>query len=440
MIFAGYDNLTHNTNTEYNALAGGYNWTATEALRSQVVSTNGLIKNLRVRLNGSPGAGKSYDFTLMLNGAPTALTVEIADAATSGNDATEIAVVAGDSVSLRCVPTGTPSARFARWTSVFQGDTARESLILGVADIPLDTGATEYSQVMAAFSGLSNVEDNFRQVVPTSGTIKNFYVKLTVDPGTAPDAYRFTIRLNGATVAQSLIVTITANDTTGNDLAHNLAVVAGDVLTMMIEPLNTPSATPKMSWGMTFLADIDGESIILGGSENSPSDAAARYYYLTSTEDAFWFASEAQSNQLGQLCTLKKLYILLSGSPGAGNKYTFTVRIAGASSNVLAEVADAATTGNSGALVDIVADDAFVDLQAIPTSTPTVRDAYWGLVSAERALVNFDRSATVIVGVTVTASRVNGIIRTALVIIGQVVKGRIHAFQPRFKQVPRRPV
>lgn len=35
----------------------------------KVVSADGVIKNLRAKLSGIPGAGKHYDITLMLNGA-----------------------------------------------------------------------------------------------------------------------------------------------------------------------------------------------------------------------------------------------------------------------------------------------------------------------------------------------------------------------------------
>ncbi len=102
VIFGGAKFSLDDTNTEYNVLLGAQAW-GTADNKKKVVSTGGKIKNLRVKLTGGPGAGKSYAFTLMLNGNPTALTFSIADAATSGSDATEIDVVAGDIVYLRCV-------------------------------------------------------------------------------------------------------------------------------------------------------------------------------------------------------------------------------------------------------------------------------------------------------------------------------------------------
>lgn len=378
VIFGGSYSLLPDTVTEYDSPVGGMGWAGTELWRYKLVSTDGKIKNLRVKLDGDPGIGKHYDFTLMVNGAPSALTLEIAGAATSGNDmVNEIDVTGGDTVSIQCDPDNTPTVRYATWTCVFEGDTANESLIMGGGTADLNNGAIEYGQVMSS-TWYHFTEDGFRQVVPTSGTLKNFYVKLSADPGDAPDAYKFTLRKGG--ISQALTVTITADDTTGSDLVNTVDVVAGDILTLMVEPLNAPLVEPYACWGMTFVADIDGESIVIGGSTNDLESETIEYNLLTSYEAYSWNADETLRYQLGQVCTLKKLHILLSGSPGVGTKYDFTLRIAGANSNVIATVSGAATTGNSGALEDTVALDEYVDLQVAPDSEPTIRDAYWGFV------------------------------------------------------------
>lgn len=386
VLFGGWYDLLDPTLTEYAPLATGYNWSTTEGWRAKLVSTNGVIKQLRVKLYdaagnpASPGVGKHYTFTVMLNGNPTALTFDIADAATSGsNMVNEIIVTGGDIVSLQCTPDGTPTAVYAAWTSVFESDNFNESIIMGGGGAGLEPTAIEYGQVMGGYTSYSGIENDFRQVIPTAGTLKDFYVRLSIDPGTAPDAYRFTVRLNGATVAQSLIVTITANDITGSDFVHNLPVVAGDVITMMIEPLNLPSATPFAMWGMTFVADINGESITIGGVRSNLDPAATEYMTLSGWGGRSWIATEDDRYQLGQVCTLKKLHVLLSAPPGAGNDYDFALRIAG-TNVVTLQISDANITGDSGVLSDTVALDEYVNLRVIPTSSPNVADAYWGFV------------------------------------------------------------
>lgn len=385
VIFGGSVATLDDTLTVYNSLIGGTGWYADEPWTYKLVSTDGVIKDLRVKLAGAPGAGKKYTFTLMLNGAPTALTFDIADGATTGSDMVhEIVVTGGDKVSLRCVPDNTPVEVIAAWTSVFRGNTEKESLIMGGSWWPLNPAAIIYAQVMCGFTLYDGDENAHRQVVPTAGTIKNLYVEIGVDPGTFPEAYKFTLRKGppaGPQADTTLTVTITADETTGSDLVNSFPVVAGDILTLSIEPLNTPSVSPRAAWGMTFVADIDGESVIMGGTLFDLDDTATEYYFLTFAETEAWEANETLRRGMGQVCILKKLHILLNGSPGAGNTYTFTTRIAGADSNVVAIVADAAITGNSAALEDTVALDDYVDLQVVPNDTPTVRDAYWGLVS-----------------------------------------------------------
>lgn len=380
VIFGGVQNQVPTTPTEYTTLWGAALWNANEDTRRGIVSADGVIKNLRVMLDGSPGAGKHYTFTVMLNGAPTALTLDIANLVNTGNNMVdEVVVTSGDSISFQCDPDGDPTARIAWWTTMFEGSTSKESLVMGLGT-SLNTEETRYTQIFTSYNWLTNVENDHRQVIPTAGTLRDFYVELGQVPGFDPgDAYRFTVRLNGATVAQSLIVTITQPATSGSDLVHNLVVAAGDVVTMMVEPLIGPDLVPDVWWGMTFEADIDGESIVLGGTNNDLPTIPTEYNAVTSNIGEVWVAIENQRYQLGQVCTVKKLHILLSAAPGDGNKYTFTIRANG-DTNVVAEVADPATTGNSGALEDNVTNDQKMSLKVVPTDTPDVADAYWGFV------------------------------------------------------------
>ncbi|GAI01017.1 unnamed protein product, partial [marine sediment metagenome] len=259
-------------------------------------------------------------------------------------------------------------------------DTANESILLFGVDSP-SPSITNYCR--PAGYGPRSSEIEVRCVCPTSGIIKNLYVQLSQDPGVAPDAYTITLRLNGATVAQSSIVTIVADDRTGNDVAHNLAVVASDVLTVMITPTGDPDIL-GVAMGLTFVAAIDGESLILGGSFNPYDNTATEYNHLTGTVESPWTVTEAERYQLAQKCTLKKLYVLLDAAPGAGNKFTFTVRknAASPSGGLVVEIADAATTGNDTTNTITVVNDDELDLMCVPTNTPTGGRAYWGLVGS----------------------------------------------------------
>ena len=383
VLIGGLYTLLNTTALRYHNVIGALAWEIDDGLPAMAVSTPGKLKNLRVELNDTPGGGiKTYTFTLRRAVgigafANTALTCTVGSGDTQANDTVnEISVAAGDIICLECDPTATPTARYAKWSMVFEGDNANESLLLS-ANVIRNTN-TNYGPMMGTRNSTS--EDERRVVCPTSGTIKNLYVQLSADPGTAPDAYRFTLRIGG--VSKALTVTITANNRTGNNTADDIAVSAGDILTMMYEPLNTPSEDfIKTAIGMTFVADTDGESLILGGNNVPLDNTATEYNHLITPY--VWTPTEAEKYQLAQVCVLKKLYMLLSGSPGAGNDYTFTVRQNAASpaSGLVVEIADAATTGNDTSNTITISNDDELDLQVVPTGTPTVREAYWGLVS-----------------------------------------------------------
>lgn len=377
VIFAGRDNLLNNAATEYNGLMGGLNWNAGEQFRRQIVSAAGTIKYLRVILNVAPGVGEDWVFTLMLNGAPTALTCTIADAATSNSDmANSVAVVVGDSVSLRCATTGSPVAADAYWTTVFDSTTAKESLIMAGTDIAVNNSATEYD-LLAGGRNWNATEANRRQLIAGAGSISHLYVQLDVDPGFGGDAYRFTLMLNGNPTA--LTCTITADDTTGNDVANSVAVVAGDYVSMRCEPLDGPIESPRATYGVKFTATTDGESPLLGGSAQDLDDTLTEYAPLNA-QFQNWTVTEADARQAGQACTLKDLYILLDGAPGAGNSYTFTLRKGGGATLLAVTINDPDTTGSDVANDIAVANDELVGFEVNPASTPTVRVALWGLV------------------------------------------------------------
>ena len=320
----------------------------------------------------------------MVNSAPTALTFEIADLATSGsNMINEITVTGGDWVSIQCDPDNTPDIGvYATWSSIFEGDTPNESLMLGGSRNSISFDTIKYNRVMGTARVWDANENIRRGVVPTAGTIKDLYLKLPPYAGGDGDEFRFTVRKGtppGAMADTTLTVTITSPATTGSDLVNSFTVAAGDIVTLRCEPLNPPLDFWKAIWGMTFVADIDGESIVMGGDlARSLDDTATEWNDIQGP--GTWGSPEDEW-ELGQACILKKLYMFLSGAPGAGTSYTFSLSIVADSNNVVAIVADAATTGNSGALTDTMALDDWITIKVIPAGTPATPGADWGFVS-----------------------------------------------------------
>ena len=152
VLIGGHNNALHVTSTEYNGIAGNAeNWGTAKDDKAQVVSTPGTLKNLRVELNGVPGTG-TYTFTLhravgIGAWANTALTCTVAAAGTQANDmVNEVAVAAGDVIVLECNPDNPDNARIAKWSMMFEGDNANESLLL--ASSLAASGGTIYGRVI----------------------------------------------------------------------------------------------------------------------------------------------------------------------------------------------------------------------------------------------------------------------------------------------------
>ena len=349
---------------------------------TEIIPTAGALSGLRVKLSVAPGAGKSRTISIYLNGSAQ-LTVTIADTATTGVNTGSVNVSAGDTVAVVVTATGTPATTAVYYSSIFTGTTSGESILMGNSySGGMHTTTTLYGSV-ANCAAIGATEADYKSIIPTPGTIKKFYWKLDADPGTSPDAYRATLRKVGS--SQALTSTITANDITGNDTANSFTVAAGDSVTLMFEPLNSPAAAPRPSWGMVFVADTDGESIILGGSTGALSNSVTQYN-IFAFQGSAWSGTETFFTLLNA-CTLKKFYVELSGSPKQNHDtddwYQLDVRIDAANSGVVAKVMDGGTgnmVANDTAHEATITDGQTLSLRSLPNSSPTARDAYWGVV------------------------------------------------------------
>ena len=93
---------------------------ATETKVAIPLPVSGVIGGLQARTSGAPNNGggtQSYTFALMVNGAATSVTCAISEAALACSDlANTVTVAAGDRVSLRSTPGGTPTAASMTWS------------------------------------------------------------------------------------------------------------------------------------------------------------------------------------------------------------------------------------------------------------------------------------------------------------------------------------
>ena len=401
VIFAGTNSaLSADGTRRYNCVAGGGTWQTSAFSRSQIATSAGKLKNLYVSLRNpadgtamaaGSGSDDTYTFTLYVNGNPSSLTCATVQTATSNNDVNhQVDIVAGDIISLSYIASGSPSnAPYVNWSTVFSGSTAKESLMLGSAYTT--NTATAYVPIMHSAASSSSTSLPVTVVCPTNGTIRNLWVMLSADPGPDPDAYTFTLMKDTSgdgtladTTLTCSITSATLPDRSGSDVTHTVSVSAGDILALKVVPIDSPTVTPYIEYGMTFVADTDGESILVGASSTNLSTANPRYNnVIVGNYGLGWDATEINMQQLGQICVIKKLYVNLTGSPYQNNavdNYTFTFRKNAISQAITFSIANTNTKGSDLInTVTLTAGD-FVSLMCVPNSSPTARQAYWGLV------------------------------------------------------------
>jgi hypothetical protein len=353
--------------TVYSSPLGGTAGTTTINYASALVSTPGIINNLRVNLDAAPGGvGKLWNITLYKNGSPTLLTVQIVNAATYGIiTGTDVSVVAGDKLTLQFAPTNAPAAVNISTCLEFVPTTPGETLLLAYSGAPAQNA---FASVIGGFSGAT--EFNYQLLIPCAGVIKNFYVEVNTAPGAT--TFIYTVRKNG--VDQTLAVTLSGTAKTGNDtdVGHAITVAAGDKIS--IQRTGTSTATSiYLNTGMTFVPTVSGNFIIGDSSSTNVMTNSSTQYHPVSNFYNPWTTVENYVKEVFAAHTIKNMYVELSVAPDSGagtQEFIFTLRKGGASQGLVTTISEAATTGNATADIAI-ADDDLLDTMKTRTGTPT---------------------------------------------------------------------
>ncbi len=293
-----------------------------ETIAFQVVPTGGAFNRLHIRLRDAPGVGKSYTFTFMVNGVATGLTCTISGSDTTGSDTVNTAsVVAGDTVDIKCTPSGSPTVTVPFWYTEFTPAVQDEQIIMFRCFYH-----NNIFSVMGARpdGGLSSVN----QPLPADGTFSKMYVKCysNVTAGTKT----ITFQING--VATGLTCSVPAGSSTGNDLVNSVAAVAGDLLSHLITTA-TGGAYPAVS--MVFVPTLSGRYIHMGGNPNSIVNNATRYNVLSNAQTGAYNSTEANALiPLPYTFTIEKFYTCCQWSMATTISCQVNIRVNGAASGL----------------------------------------------------------------------------------------------------------
>jgi hypothetical protein len=178
---------------------------------------NARIGNLYVALSAAPGlaaSGKSYTFTLLVNGAPSALTCTVLEIATVAEDAVNLVDLAdGDLVALQETPANTPNASRASWglvlyglTPTFTSITPNSGMIGSQFQVSIigtnleDTGEIDLGEgITATVLSASATEVTATIAISSSAVLGARDVTVQTAAGSATLAGGFTVIANPAT-------------------------------------------------------------------------------------------------------------------------------------------------------------------------------------------------------------------------------------------------
>jgi hypothetical protein len=244
----------------WNAISGqgvaDFQWAAAQDVTHENISPlAGTITSLYIKLTTAPGAAKQWVFSIVKNGVEdTSSRVTIAGAGVTTGNVTglSIAIVAGDTLSLMAVPTGTPTgAGDVVWGSAFTSTTDGESPMCGaVRNNGYNAAATEYLVPMGNHN-FSNNDPRHTDVAPIALAVRALRWGVTTAPGVGKS---FTILSRNAGASGNLTFVIADAATTGSDLVNSDTVALAAQFNYSLTSQGTPSGT-TMRWAAVAFID-----------------------------------------------------------------------------------------------------------------------------------------------------------------------------------------
>lgn len=353
-----------NTADRYMALGYTATLSATE-FRSMVFPVAGVATSLRARVGNAPIGGDTWTVTLMLNGAPSALTCQITDSSSQicvgTNSGSGVAVAAGDYASIKVAPAGSPNTGPFAVSVIFTPTVANDTIILAEA-VALSNSATNAVQPFtnAAVGTVSNRRTN---ILPDGGTIDNLYA-VSNAPG-AGTSYTYTLDKNGSTT--SVTCAIANSATACNDGSNSSTVAANDDIQFQAIPAGTPAAATT-GFGVRYRPTTTGSfAFMTNGQGTANSTTVATYYALAGGTGS---TTETNAQNVVDSSTFTKVAVRLPSAPTSGKSRVYTLRKNGADTALTCTIADAATTCSATGSISIANGD-LLTVSDVPSGTPS---------------------------------------------------------------------
>lgn len=378
IILGGRASLSISNNT-YGHIMGGATRYDTE--NYQIMPNPGTFSRFQVYLSESanaPGAGNSWTFTLIKNGASTAIATTISGTDRLGYDFTDsIHYNAGDTISVLVTSSGSPASGRAIWNIKFVPDDIGHTILLGSSGRAVETSGNitgnpgNHFQLTGNNGSETAANRDLAQIIPCDGTLKNFYFNQIAAPGSGT-SWTFTVNKNGTDT--SMAVTIADTNTSGTDLVNTVDVAAGDTFKINVTKSGSP-ASANSYWGVTFVPD-DPQDFALIMSD--PEIDSVSGTWTGAVEGILSGLIRPAVNggtgrqQLGAAMSFKSIYAQMYTAPGGSDTFTFNLQKDFTNVGLQTIMSGANTTANTvladNALVS-VGDFSFLNTQIVATAT-----------------------------------------------------------------------
>jgi hypothetical protein len=188
-----------------------------------------------------------------------------------------------------------------------------------------------------------------------------------------------TMDTNYPEVWEQLLAGTSMADTIANvDLDESQIIINSTAIKKITFPSGDMTADALYAGLVTFsTTSVPEPAIIIGGGTGTSTLHRTQTRYIPMF-DAGMSATESDIQQPMPVAgTISDFYIILNGSPGNNNSYTFVVRKNGASTTVTCTISDTDTTGSDLTnFVDFDIGD-LISIMATPASSPTARSMHW---------------------------------------------------------------
>lgn len=346
-----------------------------------LIKVAGTLSSFRFKISTAPAAGKTWVFTIVVNGSDSAVTCTISNPNTTCNTGANTAAVAsGDRVYLKISPTGTPTAVQINASVIYETSTSGQSAFWGTSlDQTIASNLTRYTPMIGNRSTLcTTVNTACRLVAPMSGTLKRLTIRTTAAPG-GSDTAVFTVRQNNADT--SLTCTVSGAGTTCNDDSNTVSVTVSDTIELKVVTSAT-AATLGWNHGWVFESATNLSHPLFVSGANL-SSTTVRYNPVQGMGNlAVTDTVEADIQQLGQAnMSLSNMYALVSVAPGTGRSWAGVLNIGGSATGQDVTIADTNTAGLDLGDAVAVAQDDLLSVLWTPTALPATAQMFLSFVA-----------------------------------------------------------